>query len=129
MACTKATARQWRQSKLPALSLFAVLEGISVMMRFAPVLGILLLSSCSAKQPSHEDIASYVEIPMAKALKTASRHVPGKAIEAKLIEEPNRFFYKIDIVDKQRKMNTVYVDAESGLVLKVDTQAQDAQIK
>ena len=94
-------------------------------MRLAPILGILLLSSCSANQPSHEDIASYIEIPMAKALKTATRHVPGKAVEAKLIEESNRFFYKIDIVDKQQ-MNTVYVDAENGLLLKVDTQAQDA---
>jgi hypothetical protein len=122
MACKKATDKQWRKSRLPALSFFAVMKG---MMRLAPILGILLLSSCSANQPSHEDIASYIEIPMAKALKTATRHVPGKAVEAKLIEESNRFFYKTDIVDKQQ-MNTVYVDAENGLLLKVDTQAQDA---
>jgi peptidase YpeB-like protein len=128
MVCKKAAEKHRRKRRVTALSFCAVVKGISAMMRLAPVLGILLLSSCSANQPSHEDIASYIEIPMAKALKTATRRVPGKAVEAKLLEESNRFFYKIDIVHKQQ-MNSVYVDAENGLVLKVDTQALDGQLK
>jgi uncharacterized membrane protein YkoI len=83
-------------------------------------LSILLLTSCSWSQAPQEEIANYVEIPMTKALKTAVNRVPGKVIEAKLIEDSNRIFYKIDIVDKQQKSRTVYVDAENGLLLKVD---------
>ena len=78
------------------------------------------MTSCNSYQPHPEEIANYVEIPMAKALKTAINRVPGKAIEAKLVEDSTRVFYKIDIVDKQQKIRTVYVDAESGLLLKVE---------
>jgi hypothetical protein len=83
-------------------------------------LSVLLFTGCSWYQPHQEEIANYIEIPMAKALKTAINRVPGKAIEAKLIEDSTRLFYKIDIVDKQQKIRTVYVDAENGLLLKVD---------
>lgn len=92
---------------------------------------IMLLLSTGAcgmlSVTSSEEIVAYTEIPMGKALRTALRKVPGKATEAKLMERAGRIVYRIEIIDKENRKRTVYVDAEVGLLLNVGEETAGRQ--
>jgi len=69
---------------------------------------------------TNKQLAESAKIPMEQAIRTATGEVPGKAVEAQLGKEDGKTVYEIDIIDSSKKERTVYIDAQTGQVIKVE---------
>jgi uncharacterized membrane protein YkoI len=93
-------------------------------MRYAVITGVLVATLWTvpalALFESNKELSDSARITMDQAVKAAVSAVPGKAVEAQLGKEDGRVAYEIEIIDKNRKSRTIYVDAESGKTMKVE---------
>jgi len=69
---------------------------------------------------SNKQLAEQAKITMSEAITEAVKAVPGKAVEAQIGKEEGRTVYEVDIIDMNKKERTVYVDAETGKMLKIE---------
>lgn len=83
-----------------------------------PLMGaFLLLAACA----SQETMAKNAKISMQHAVRTAEASVPGaKAKETHLESEGGRTVYEVELVDNTNNTRTVWVDAQSGRIVKTD---------
>jgi uncharacterized membrane protein YkoI len=83
-----------------------------------PLMGaFLLLAACA----SQETMAKNAKISMQQAVRTAEASVPGaKAKETHLESEGGRTVYEVELVDNTNNTRTVWVDAQSGRIVKTD---------
>lgn len=68
---------------------------------------------------TNKELAESAKIPMEQAIRMATGEVPGKAVEAQIGKEDGKTVYEIDIIDSSKKERTVYIDAQTGQVMKV----------
>lgn len=59
-------------------------------------------------------------ITMVEAVEKALTNVKGKAVEAELEKEDDKTVFEITVVDEAGNTQEVYVDANSGNVLKIE---------
>ncbi len=84
------------------------------------VLVIALLSGVIASPAwalfeTNKDLIATAKITMEEAVRNAVKAVPGgKAVEAELGKEDGRTVYEVQIIDANKKMQKVYVDAQTG---------------
>ena len=72
-----------------------------------------------ALMDSKTDLANMASITMEKAVETAIKKVPGKAVEAEIEKEDGRPVYQVEIIDSSNSKRKVYVDARTGDIVKV----------
>ena len=83
-----------------------------------PLMGAFLLLAACAGQ---ETMAKNAKISMQQAVRTAEASVPGgKAKETHLESEGGRTVYEVELVDNTNNTRTVWVDAQSGRIVKTD---------
>ncbi len=89
-------------------------------MRYAAlalVFACFMLTACA----SQETMAKNARITMQEAVRTAEASVPGgKAKETHLETEGGRTVYEVELVDSTNNTRTVWVDAQSGRIVKTD---------
>jgi len=77
----------------------------------------LMLTACA----SQETMAKNARISMQEAVRTAEALVPGgKAKETHLETEGGRTVYEVEMVDTANNTRTVWVDAQTGRIVKSD---------
>lgn len=77
----------------------------------------LMLTACAGQ----ETMAKNARISMQEAVRTAEASVPGgKAKETHLETEGGRTVYEVEMVDTTNNTRTVWVDAQSGRIVKRD---------
>ena len=83
-----------------------------------PLMGaFLLLAACA----SQETMAKNAKISMQQAVRTAEASVPGaRAKETHLESEGGRTVYEVELVDNTNNTRTVWIDAQSGRIVKTD---------
>lgn len=90
------------------------------MMRYAALslmFAFLVLTACA----SQETMAKNARITMQEAVRAAEASVPGgKAKETHLESEGGRSVYEVEVVDAGNNTRTVWVDAQSGRLVKLD---------
>jgi uncharacterized membrane protein YkoI len=64
---------------------------------------------------TNKELISQTKINLEDAIRNALKAVPGKAAEADLGKDEGRTVWKIEIIDRNNKSQTVYVDAQSGI--------------
>jgi uncharacterized membrane protein YkoI len=83
----------------------------------ALVFACFMLAACA----SQETMAKNARITMQEAVRTAEASVPGgKAKETHLETEGGRTVYEVELVDSTNNTRTVWVDAQSGRIVKTD---------
>lgn len=83
-----------------------------------PLMGAFLLLAACAGQ---ETMAKNAKISMQQAVRTAEASVPGaRAKETHLESEGGRTVYEVELVDNTNNTRTVWVDAQSGRIVKTD---------
>ena len=76
-----------------------------------------LLTACAGQ----ETMAKNARISMQEAVRTAEASVPGgKAKETHLETEGGRTVYEVEMVDTANNTRSVWVDAQSGRIVKSD---------
>lgn len=89
-------------------------------MRYAalPLLFACLAFTACAGQ---ETMSKNARVSMQEAVRTAEASVPGgKAKETHLETEGGRTVYEVELVDSTNNTRTVWVDAQSGRIVKHD---------
>jgi len=64
---------------------------------------------------TNKELISGAKINLEDAIRSAIKEVPGRAAEADLGKNDGRTVWKIEVIDKNNKSQTVYVDAQSGM--------------
>ena len=59
---------------------------------------------------------------LTQAIKLALKKVAGKAIEAEVEEENDRFYYQVKIQNKNKEIFEVLIDMKSGKPVKVEKE-------
>jgi uncharacterized membrane protein YkoI len=80
------------------------------------VAALLSLGACA----SQETLARNARISHEQATRTAESAVEGMAEETHLERENGRTVYEVELVDRNDKTQTVWVDAETGRIIKKD---------
>ena len=81
----------------------------------AIIVGVLLAGQAWALFETNKELIAGAKVPMEEAIKSAIKVVPGKAAEADLGKDEGRTIWKIEVIDKHNKSQTVYVDAQTGM--------------
>jgi uncharacterized membrane protein YkoI len=71
------------------------------------------------------ELSATTRITIDQAIKTASEKVAGKVIEAELEEKNGKAVWEVEVVDGNKKVTEVHVDAGTGAV--VATQEKKAK--
>lgn len=64
---------------------------------------------------TNKELISNAKINLEDAIRSAIKEVPGRAAEADLGKNDGKTVWKIEVIDKNNKSQTVYVDAQTGL--------------
>jgi len=56
-------------------------------------------------------------IPIVEAIKTATAHTPGQAIEAALHAVHGRLLYEVEVVTKDERVVELFVDPQTGKLI------------
>ena len=75
------------------------------------------------------ELSRMAKIPMESAIITALQKVPGSAMRAELENENGQLVYTIEVAATDHQTMDVMVDADNGLILKVDQDQQDKEWK
>jgi uncharacterized membrane protein YkoI len=86
---------------------------------------VALLSSASAeeqrrclnKEEQRSAIAERRAVPLAAALRTLRRRVPGEVIRARLCHDQDRLIYLLTVLSRDGKVKRASVDAANGTVV------------
>ena len=81
----------------------------------AIIVGILSAGQAWALFETNKELIAGAKVPMEEAIRSAIKIVPGKAAEADLGKDEGRTIWKIEVIDKHNKSQTVYVDAQTGM--------------
>ena len=81
----------------------------------AMIIGALSAGPAWALFETNKELIAGAKISMEEAIKSAVKAVPGKAAEADLGKDGDRTVWKIEVIDKHNKSQTVYVDAQTGM--------------
>ncbi|WP_447978908.1 PepSY domain-containing protein [Candidatus Nitrospira bockiana] len=84
------------------------------------LIAVWAVSPAWALFETNKELAESAKVPMEQAIKIATAEVPGKVVEAQLGKEDGRTVYEIDIIDASKKERTVYVDAQTGQMMKIE---------
>lgn len=81
----------------------------------AMIIGALSAGPAWALFETNKELLAGAKISMEEAIKSAVKAVPGKAAEADLGKDGDRTIWKIEVIDRNNKSQTVYVDAQTGM--------------
>ncbi|MER3423769.1 MAG: hypothetical protein C4293_11615 [Nitrospiraceae bacterium] len=80
-------------------------------------IAICAFTACATQ----EHMAQSAQISMAEATRTAEAAVPdGRAKTTHLEREGDRTVYEVELVDRNDNTRTVWVDAQTGRIVKTD---------
>jgi uncharacterized membrane protein YkoI len=85
------------------------------LMLSAMIVGVLSAGQAWALFETNKDLIAGTKVSMEEAIRSAIKVVPGKAAEADLGKDEGRTIWKIEVIDKHNKSQTVYVDAQTGM--------------
>jgi uncharacterized membrane protein YkoI len=85
------------------------------LMLSAMIIGVLSAGQAWALFETNKDLIAGTKVSMEEAIRSAIKVVPGKAAEADLGKDEGRTIWKIEVIDKHNKSQTVYVDAQTGM--------------
>jgi uncharacterized membrane protein YkoI len=69
---------------------------------------------------SNGELVTAARLTLDEAVKIAVMAIPGRAVEAQIEKEDGKIVYQVDILDVNNKTHTVYVDAITGRLVKVE---------
>ena len=81
----------------------------------AMIMGALAAGPAWALFETNKELIAGAKISMEEAIKSAVKAVPGKAAEAELGKDGDRTIWKVEVIDRNNKSQTVYVDAQTGM--------------
>jgi uncharacterized membrane protein YkoI len=81
----------------------------------ASVMVIVASNPAWALFESNKELLSGAKINLEDAIRSAVKQVPGRAAEADLGKSDDKTVWKIEVIDKNNKSQTVYVDAQTGI--------------
>ncbi len=67
-------------------------------------------------------MAAAAKVTIDQAIKTASKKVSGKVIEAELEKKHNKLIWEVEVVTADNKVMEVHIDAETGAVIDVEEE-------
>jgi uncharacterized membrane protein YkoI len=79
------------------------------------IIGAVAATPAWALFETNKELISNAKINLEDAIRNATKEVPGRAAEADLGKSDGRTVWKIEIIDKNNKSQTVYVDAQTGI--------------
>jgi uncharacterized membrane protein YkoI len=68
------------------------------------------------------EMAAAAKVTIDQAIKTASKRVSGKVIEAELEKKHNKLIWEVEVVTADNKVMEVHIDAETGVVIDVEEE-------
>jgi len=68
------------------------------------------------------EMAAAAKVTIDQAIKTASKKVSGKVIEAELEKKHNKLIWEVEVVTAENKLMEVHIDAETGAVIDVEEE-------
>ena len=71
---------------------------------------------------SKSEMAAAAKVTIDQAIKTASKKVSGKVIEAELEQEHGKLVWEVEIVTAGNKVMEVHIDAGTGEVIDVEEE-------
>jgi uncharacterized membrane protein YkoI len=96
-------------------------------LRLAAAVGLALVSlapaqaaepaRCLSGEQQRAAIAEGTAVPLAAALQTARRKMPGELVRARLCHEPGRMVYKLTLLARDGKVRRATIDAASGTLV------------
>jgi uncharacterized membrane protein YkoI len=72
---------------------------------------------CLNKEEQRNAIAERRAVPLAAALRTLRRRVPGEVIRARLCQDQDRLIYLLTVLSRDGKVKRATVDAANGAVV------------
>lgn len=106
-----------KNSPLIILALALIILGANVLSAKAEEKPVPAGSIQPSGEIAKKDLPSYAKIDFAKALRAALKAVPGSAILGELEVEDGTLVYSFLIVDDEKEITEVEVDAGNGKVL------------
>ncbi len=73
-------------------------------------------------EDSKSDMAATAKVTIDQAIKTASKKVSGKIIEAELEHEHGKLVWEVEVVTAENKVMEVHIDAGTGEVIDVEEE-------
>jgi uncharacterized membrane protein YkoI len=72
---------------------------------------------CLSRDQQRAAIADGRAVPLASALRTQRRRVPGEVVRARLCQEGERLIYRLTVLARDGKVKRTTVDAASGALV------------
>lgn len=69
-----------------------------------------------------KELLASAKISLGEAVRTAENAVEGKVVKAELEEEDGKTAFEVEIVDERGQKRDVYVDAQTGEVIKIEEE-------
>ncbi|MEO8325142.1 MAG: PepSY domain-containing protein [Nitrospirota bacterium] len=66
------------------------------------------------------DLLKETKITLVEAVEKALTNMKGKAVEAELEKEHGKTVYEVKIIDESGTTREIYVDAQTGTVIKIE---------
>jgi len=80
-----------------------------------------LVGGCAMHHESKRDLLTQANVSLIEAVRTAEANViNAKTVEAELEREDGRTVYEVEMIDSTQKKRTVYIDAATGKIMKID---------
>jgi len=77
-----------------------------------------LLAGCGTKDPGKGYLIRHAGVTLTQAVNVAETHVPGRTVKVELLYNGRHVIYEVEVVDAVNQSRTVWVDAETGKIVK-----------
>ncbi len=81
-------------------------------------LASLLVVGCGGGQQGKSYLIRHAGVTLAQAAEIAETHAPGRAVKAELESSGNGVVYQIEIIDAVNKTRKIWIDADTGKIVK-----------
>jgi hypothetical protein len=81
-------------------------------------LASLFIAGCGSGEQGKSYLIRHAVVTLSQAAEIAEANVPGRAVKVELESSASRVMYKIDIVDAVNRAHEIWIDAETGKIVK-----------
>jgi uncharacterized membrane protein YkoI len=78
----------------------------------------VFVAGCGSGEQGKSYLIRHAVVTLSQAAEIAEAHVPGRAVKVELESSANRVMYKVDIVDPANKAREIWIDADTGKIVK-----------
>ena len=81
-------------------------------------LASVFVAGCGGGEQGKSYLIRHAVVTLSQAAEIAEVNAPGRAVKVELESSANRVMYKVDIIDAVNKAREVWIDAETGKIIK-----------